>query len=702
MNYTDNHVTDMQWLPKTMSVKVIIKRIIRTIFLIISAALVLVASYVFLTYRWADSTWDNLTFTEIIYHLKGNLEGAAEDMVNQHIFQCAVPAVIITAVFVAVIILLRKRHITVAFMKGGAAALSIIVLANTVSSFWEGVGISEYLESRSTYSSFIDENYVDPASVELTFPEEKRNLIYIFLESTENTFSSTEYGGAFDDNDISELTQISLANENFSGSDSLLDGGVPMVGGTWTMAALFSQTSGLPLLTTLENNEMSGQDEFFPGATTLGDILDEAGYNQVFLCGSEASFGGRELYFTTHGNYEIRDLYYYTGNGTLPEDYYVWWGYEDLYLFENAKTELEALAAQDEPFNLTMLTVDTHFEDGYVCDLCEDETDNQYSNVYRCASRQVAEFLEWCETQDWYENTTIIISGDHLTMDSDFCEAVSDDYTRTVYTTIINGAAERQTDTYREYSTLDMFPTTLAALGVDIPGDKLALGTNLYSASSTLLEIYGYSEFNSGLSSKSELMDNLTAGISGYSCTIEMLEYDEISSTLQFIISDITGLDDNGINKVNAYVSDEDGNEKTIGAENQDDGTYLVTVNFAKFDYKEGTYSIVFKARNADTPHGGTYVIGSKSITISSSGVSEESLIGFKISDLDYSTGTFTISYAKTDMSNIVDVAFAVWKEDDQSDLKWYSSTYSENGTYAAEVDMFDYAINDDSFTIHV
>ena len=86
-----------------------------------------------------------------------------------------------------------------------------------------------------------------------------------------------------------------------------------------------------------------------------------------------------------------------------------------------------------------MLTVDTHFEDGYVCEQCQNEFgDNQYANVMACSSRQVDAFVKWIQEQPFYENTTIIISGDHLTMDSDFCNDVSDDLERSVYNAFIN------------------------------------------------------------------------------------------------------------------------------------------------------------------------------------------------------------------------------------------------------------------------
>lgn len=47
-------------------------------------------------------------------------------------------------------------------------------------------------------------------------------------------------------------------------------------------------------------------------------------------------------------------------------------------------------------------------------------------------------FVNWLKAQPFYENTTIVIVGDHLTMDSDFCQDVPEDYTRGVYNTIIN------------------------------------------------------------------------------------------------------------------------------------------------------------------------------------------------------------------------------------------------------------------------
>ena len=51
----------------------------------------------------------------------------------------------------------------------------------------------------------------------------------------------------------------------------------------------------------------------------------------------------------------------------------------------------------------------------------------------------------------------------------------------------------------RDFSTMDMFPTTLAALGVQIDGNRLGLGTNLFSGQKTLPEKLGRGYINQEL-----------------------------------------------------------------------------------------------------------------------------------------------------------------------------------------------------------
>lgn len=555
---------------------------------------------------WMFKTWPNLTMQELMFTIQSPFDGTNKEMIVNYIISCVPATVLVFLVVLITLLMLKKKrvyYIAVIII----ISSSVISLAGFIYMVWDRLDIGEYAANTGTYSSFIDANYVDPAETQITFPEQKRNLIYIFLESMETTYADEKSGGVFEDNYIPELTELAEENEDFSGTDEKITGAEALNYASWTAAALFAQTSGLPLTLPIDGNSMDTQDSFLPDMIAIGDILEQQGYNQTFMIGSDGNFGGRSLYFTDHGNYSIKDYYYYQELGKFPEDYWVWWGFEDQKLFEYAKEELTELASQDAPFNFTMLTVDTHFEDGYVCELCGNEYgDNQYANVLSCSSRQVSQFVEWIQQQDFYENTTIVISGDHPTMDSDFCEDIDENYDRKVYTAYINSSVEPDNpDWRREYSTFDQFPTTLASLGVQIEGNRLGLGTNLFSSEYTLTELYGVDYVNNELLKKSELMDRLTEDIDQDSpelqiregtaptATAAALPYDYTTGVLQIVINDITNVDDGiaGIT-IAVWTMDDQSDLQWIQAEAQTDGSYLANVNVPNFGFATGEYYV--------------------------------------------------------------------------------------------------------------
>ena len=563
-----------------------------------------------LSVRWMFATWTNLSMDELVYHLTAPLDGTNTDMIWDYVRVCAVPTILVIFFLILILIAWRKKE-KVHLFRGIINLVALVGIIVMVGYTWTELGVGDYLKDQNTESKFIEDEYVDPTDVEVVFPEQKRNLIYIFLESMETTYSDVDDGGAFDENVIPELTEIAQTNEDFSGADPKLNGGYSLAGTTWTMGAMFAQTSGLPLNISISANDMDTQDSFFPGVTTLGDILSDAGYTQTLLIGSEAQFGGRKLYFQEHGNYEMEDYSYAIENGLIPSDYKVWWGYEDQKLFEFAKEKLLQLSQGDEPFNLTMLTVDTHFEDGYVCEQCPTEYDTQYSNVMACSSRQVGEFLKWIQQQDFYENTTIVISGDHPTMDSDYCAEIDQEgnYDRRVFTAYINAAAYAQDQQERTYSTFDNFPTTLAALGVQIDGDRLGLGTNLFSGTKTLLEEFGNSKVNAELKKKSEFIEKLSAvdktndalliregKMNGADADIDMTHVAE-----GYIPVAVTNVSDSIVNNLQGLVLTvwtEDGQADVTWYElNPDEeGNYAGVIDLSRFNYKPGTYYVNVRA----------------------------------------------------------------------------------------------------------
>ena len=563
-----------------------------------------------LSVRWMFATWTNLSMDELVYHLTAPLDGTNTDMIWDYVRVCAVPTILVIFFLILILIAWRKKE-KVHLFRGIINLVALVGIIVMLGYTWTELGVGDYLKDQNTESKFIEDEYVDPTDVEVVFPEQKRNLIYIFLESMETTYSDVDDGGAFDENVIPELTEIAQTNEDFSGADPKLNGGYSLAGTTWTMGAMFAQTSGLPLNISISANDMDTQDSFFPGVTTLGDILSDAGYTQTLLIGSEAQFGGRKLYFQEHGNYEMEDYSYAIENGLIPSDYKVWWGYEDQKLFEFAKEKLLQLSQGDEPFNLTMLTVDTHFEDGYVCEQCPTEYDTQYSNVMACSSRQVGEFLKWIQQQDFYENTTIVISGDHPTMDSDYSAEIDQEgnYDRRVFTAYINAAAYAQDQQERTYSTFDNFPTTLAALGVQIDGDRLGLGTNLFSGTKTLLEEFGNSKVNAELKKKSEFIEKLSAidktndalliregKMNGADADIDMTHVAE-----GYIPVAVTNVSDSIVNNLQGLVLTvwtEDGQADVTWYElNPDEeGNYAGVIDLSRFNYKPGTYYVNVRA----------------------------------------------------------------------------------------------------------
>ena len=152
-----------------------------------------------------------------------------------------------------------------------------------------------------------------------------------------------------------------------------------------------------------------------------------------------------------------------------------------------------------------MLTANTHTEDGYVESSCTANSGNHYLDSVSCSSEQIENFIEWIKNQDFYDNTTVILVGDHISMQPDLYPS---DTKRRIYNVFINSAKKTTNNKNRMFTTMDLFPTTLSSLGVEIEGDKLGLGTDLFSNKKTLIEEIGEYEFNIEISKRSDFYQN--------------------------------------------------------------------------------------------------------------------------------------------------------------------------------------------------
>lgn len=468
-------------------------------FLFLADVLIFLAAFLGHTYVQVD-------FDQLLFQLKTTSTGVPRALLGSAVMQVGVFSLVLYGLEIWLYSSLTGKH-DLFFIKKNILSFSLTAFVVSLLICGATVHVFPFVKAEFKESDFIQSHYVKPEENILHFPEKKRNLIYIFLESMESTFTDASAGEMITGCYIPELAALAEKNINFSHNEGI-GGALSYPGTTWTAAAMVTQTAGVPVKVSLQADTYGAGDVFLPGVVSIGQILEEQGYNQVLLLGSNAEFHGREVYFTEHGNYEILDTDALKEAKRLPEDYEAWWGFEDEKLFAYAKEELTRLAEAEEPFNLTMLTADTHFPDGCPCRLCEERYDIPYANVLACSSRQVADFIAWIQEQPFYENTTIVISGDHLTMDGGFMEDIDPDYIRTVYNCVIHAPEKPMREKNRMFGTMDLFPTTLAALGVKIDGEQLGLGTNLFSDRETLTEQYGYTFLAEELQKQSTFYDS--------------------------------------------------------------------------------------------------------------------------------------------------------------------------------------------------
>jgi len=526
IDYIRYHVTFKLWHQKIdnseekYNYKDVIKKII-------SIVILFLISLLFFGVKWVYSTFSFLSIEELIFHLVVPMEGVGNEMVKYFLLKVIFPSLVIIIIYlvftsiyffhgiinVGIKIKNKIKSISILpfiYINKNIVPIIILLFVSTFIYSIKKFGLSQIMNYFFTNSKFIENNYSDTKNIKLIFPEKKRNLIFIFMESLEVTSLSKELGGAQNDNLIPELYKLAQENLNISDSENI-GGALQVYGTSWTIGAMVAQTSGLPLKLPINVNSYTGYESFLPGITSLGDILKENGYNQTLIVGSDAKFSGRDKYYNIHGNTNILDLFTAYEDKIVPKDYLVWWGFEDRYLYQYAKKELTRLSKEQAPFILTLLTVDTHHMGGYFCPLCIHEHQEQISNVISCASRQVADFIDWLKHQDYFDNTTIIIQGDHLSMDTDQYKYIDYDYIRRTFNIFINSAPKNDYSPLnlknRMFSTLDIFPTTLAAIGVDIEGNRLGLGTNLFSGEKTILEIYGKDYVDKEFGKKSKFFD---------------------------------------------------------------------------------------------------------------------------------------------------------------------------------------------------
>lgn len=476
---------------------------------ILSLVLVFFGYMLFSTANWIPRKFGAVTYEQIIFHLNVPLDTEIK-LIYSYLQNTVLIAVPLTIIFYFIMRRLSKKK---------SLAFSVLFFCCCIAGGWQKLDVKRIIgeyHSRMVMGQIYENYYVDINKTKIISPKHKRNLIMIFAESMDVSYANEKY---FDDNLIPELQKIAEENINFSHNDGF-GGFSNIMGANYTQASLVAQMCAIPLRLPVDVRRYHPTNGFLPAATCLSDILAKDGYVQSFMNGMTRSFAGTDKFVETHGNAKILDWDFYSKRDNLKSN--VKDGrrrtVRDAKLFDYAKEELTALSKQDKPFFLTLMTLDTHFGTEHFskanCQIkyhdANIKDEEYFKNVVSCSSLQISSFVEWLKQQSFYENTEIVIVGDHPTMSSTI---FTKDMERPIYNVYINSVLKNTPFAKnRQFTALDTMPTILEGLGYTIEGHKLGLGASLFSGEQTLLEKLGLDTLNKELEKQSAVYNKLLYG----------------------------------------------------------------------------------------------------------------------------------------------------------------------------------------------
>ncbi len=238
-----------------------------------------------------------------------------------------------------------------------------------------------------------------------------KNLILIYAESLERLW--------FDEDVFPGL----LPTLNPLREEALEFTNTHQVDGTgWTMAGIVASQCSLPFnIQYFDGQEahtgLAAVEEPFKNEICLGDILDAYGYETVFMGGAPLFFAGKGSFLTANGFDQV--LGFEELKEQVPK-YWLYrngWGLYDDTLMGLAEAKVDELAASEDPFLLSVLTVDTHQPSGHIPNNCDPyDEDNDILHAVHCNDRIVGDFIKSLLDREDLDDTLIVLMSDHLAL----------------------------------------------------------------------------------------------------------------------------------------------------------------------------------------------------------------------------------------------------------------------------------------------
>lgn len=255
----------------------------------------------------------------------------------------------------------------------------------------------------------VNAKYVKP-DPELFGIAEDRNLIVISLESLQNFVINQEMNGETVTPFLNELMEDSYYFDQFyhqtgqgktSDSEFLLENSLYPLG----RGAVFFTHSGNKL------NSLAGK---------LGD----KGYYTSTMHANNKSFWNRDIMYESIGY----DYFYSAQDYDITPDNSVGWGMKDIPFFEQS---VDLMSTMEQPFYTKMITLTNHHpfkldeEDKFIDEYdSKSGTLNRYFQTVRYMDEALRHFFQQLKEEGLYENSIIVMYGDHYGISENHNEAM--------------------------------------------------------------------------------------------------------------------------------------------------------------------------------------------------------------------------------------------------------------------------------------
>lgn len=419
----------------------------------------------------------------VIFHFKYGLEGAGfaeySKLIGLSVASIVLALIICGFVFYYLSVpQSRSRFNPVYWTCSGVLALIAAFVINPATSdlyhITQQPAVADYPDANTGYA--FDENFRYPEAIGL--PDEPINIVYIYLESFEDTYFNEKLFPGL----VPELKSIKNQSVAFSHILQVTNTG-------WTIAGITASQCGIPLVTSGLGNSMSKMDRFLPGAVCIGDLLEDVGYSLNYMGGASLEFAGKGKFYHTHGFTDVRGLEELRHN--LGEsDPVSEWGLYDPDLLHMTTDRFFELSKSGKPFGLFMLTLDTHHPKGHIPTQCEGmgygDGSNPMLNAVHCSDKIVSSFINAIRASEFSDNTLIAVGSDHLAFRNLAYDQLSKAKRRNLF--FLNLPDKLKPRTVNKIgSVFDLGPTVMKQLGFDV--EALGLGRDLLGSEQTIVEI---------------------------------------------------------------------------------------------------------------------------------------------------------------------------------------------------------------------